>query len=270
MSLQQSIPLTGVRNPRELGGYPTADGKKIRKGVLLRTASLNGISDEDRRILTDVYRLAHIIDYRMPMEMKHAEDPAISGAVYHHLNVIDPAMMEGMDVDGFDFNHIDIKELLTYAEQAGMLNENMYILFLSAETGRSAYEEFFRILLDADPDRAVLWHCTSGKDRTGIAAMLLLSALGADEELIIDDYLLTNVYNAQRIKETGRYMKAKGYDDAVIAKAILAFDAVDERYMRNAIAFLKKEYGSVIRFIRDGLHISQDEIDSLKEKYLQS
>ena len=159
--------------------------------------------------------------------------------------------------------------MINLAQQAGMLDENMYVLFLKTQTGRDAYAEFFRILINADPGRAVLWHCTGGKDRTGIAAMLLLSALGADEELVINDYLLTNVYNAQRIEGTKQYLRAKGCDDATIAKAILVFDAVDERFMRNAVGYLKNEYGSVTGFIRDGLNISQAEIEHLKEKYLE-
>lgn len=269
MNLKQSIPLNSIRNSRELGGYITADGKTVKKGVLLRTASLNGISEEDLRTLTEVYRIQHIIDFRMPMELTGAKYPEISGAEYHHIEVIDPSFMEGADVSGFDISKIDLIELITLAQQAGMLDENMYVLFLKTQTGKDAYSEFFRILLNADPERAVLWHCTSGKDRTGIAAMLLLSALGADEELIINDYLLTNVYNAQRIEGTRQYLKAKGHNDETIGKAILAFDAVDERFMRNAVEYLKKEYGSVIGFIRDGLNISQAEIERLKGKYLE-
>ncbi len=113
-----------------------------------------------------------------------------------------------------------------------------------------------------------MWHCTAGKDRTGLAAMLLLSALGVDEKTVVEDYLLTNEFNALRIAGTKRYLKAQGYNDALIDKAVIVFDAVDERFMRNALAWMKKEYGSVIGYIRDGLNISQRKIDILKEKYL--
>ena len=149
-----------------------------------------------------------------------------------------------------------------------MLEENMYIGFLMCETGRKAYEDFFRILLSTDSERAVLWHCTAGKDRTGLAAMLVLSLLGVDEETVVSDYLLTNEYDAKRIAGTRQYLKARGCDDALIEKAVIVFDAVDECFMRNALAYLKKEFGSVVGYIRDGLNISKAEIDLLKEKYL--
>ena len=266
--MNHSIHLNSIRNARELGGYATADGRRIRNGVLLRTAGLNGVSDQDLCLLTEVYHVGHIVDFRMPMEMTGAEDPPIPGAVYHHLNVIDPSTLPAQDEPDVDIASFDLVEMVKMSEQMGFLNENMYIGFLTAETGKAAYAEFFRILLSTAPDRAVLWHCTSGKDRTGLAAMLLLSALGVEEETVVSDYLLTNIYNAQRIAVTRQYLKAKGCDDVLIKKAVIVFDAVDERFMRNAIAYLNREYGSVIGYIRDGLGISQTEMESLKEKYL--
>lgn len=266
--MKQSIPLYSIKNSRELGGYITTDGRTVKSSLLLRTAALHGISDEDIRTLTDTYHLQHIIDFRMSMEITGAEDPPINGAQYHHLNVIDLSNMSPQDTSEIDINSLDLIQVIKISEQFGMLEEDMYIDFLASETGRKAYADFFSILLDTDPERAVLWHCTSGKDRTGLAAMLLLSALGVDEEWINKDYLLTNEYNAQRITGTRRYLKAQGYDDALIKKAVIVFDAVDERFMRNALAYLKKEYGSALGYIRDGLNISQSEIEALEEKYL--
>ncbi len=268
MSLKQSIPLKSLRNARELGGYYTADGRMIKKGVLLRTAKLNGISGEDIRTLEDVYRLQHIIDFRMPMELKGDDYPKISGAEYSRLDVLDFSEMSGGDTPDIDINSLDIIDITKLTLSSGMLGDDMYIGFLMPDYGKKAYSRFFRILLDANPDRAVLWHCTSGKDRTGLAAMLLLSALGVDEEAVISDYALTNEYNSARIARTEQYLKAKGCDDAFISKALLVFDMVDERILRTAINYLKEKYGSVTGYIRGGLNISDEEINSLKEKYL--
>ena len=268
MNLNHSIHLHSIQNARELGGYITVDGRKITNGLLLRTASLNGISDEDIRLLTNVYRVQHIVDFRMAMEMTGAEDPPIDGAEYHHLNVIDPSTFPVQEDTEINVASLDLAQSVAFSEQIGAFDGRMYVGFLASETGKNAYSDFFRILLSADPDRAVLWHCTSGKDRTGLAAMLLLSAFGVDDETIIEDYLLTNTYNAQRIEATKRRLKEQGFDDAFINKATLVLDAISERSMHSAIAYLKKEYSSVPGYIRDGLHISQKEIEKLKEKYL--
>ena len=266
--MNHSIHLNSIRNARELGGYTNTDGKTVKNGVLFCTASLNGISGEDAGLLTSVYHVEDIIDFRMPFEIKGAEDPAIDNAEYHHLNVIDLSSLPMEDMPEVDITTLDLIQMVKMSEELGMLEENMYIGFLMTPTGKKAFADFFHILLSADPDRAVLWHCTSGKDRTGLAAMLLLSALGVDEETIVSDYLLTNEFNAQRIAGTGQYLKAKGYDDELIEKAVIVFDAVDERFMRTALSWLKQEYGSVTGYIRDGLNVTQEEIDQLKEKYL--
>lgn len=84
----------------------------------------------------------------------------------------------------------------------------------------------------------------------------------------MEDFLLTNTYNAKRIEGTRAALQAQGFDDAFIEKAILVLDAISERTMRSAIAYLKQQYGSVVGYIRDGLHITPAEINSLKEKYL--
>ena len=267
MSFEKSVPLYSIQNARELGGYMTADDREIKHGLLLRTAKLYGISDEDVCTLKDTYNLQHIIDFRMPMEMVGAEDPAIIGAEYHHLDVIDMSAFAAEDAPAVDFISLDLIGVTQLTLQSGMLEENMYIGFLMSDYGKKAFSEFFHILIDADSDRAVLWHCTGGKDRTGIAAMLLLSALGVSEKDIIEDYLLTNVYNAERIEKSKLYLRSKDCDDDFIQKALLVFDAVDGRFMQNTIAFLKKEYGSVVGYIRDELNISEKEINSLKEKY---
>ena len=269
MRLKQSIPLKSVANARELGGYLTSDGRTVRNGVLLRTANLNDITAEDIQILKNQYHLSDIIDFRMAMEMGGNADPIISGVMNTHLNVIDVQAFEQYKMPEADIKHFDIIQLVTFCEQIGMFNDQMYIGFLSTESGKKAYSRFFRILLAADPDRAVLWHCTSGKDRTGLAAMLLLSLFGVDESVIMEDYMLTNEYNAPQIAETKKRLKARGCDDALTEKAVLMFDAVDRHFMENAIAFLRKQYGSVVGYIRSELNISEREITLLKKIYTE-
>jgi protein-tyrosine phosphatase len=267
MHLEHSIPLTGVTNARELGGYTTADGRTVRHNVLLRTAKLCDLTEQDSRILTDDFRVQHIVDFRMAMEIKGFDDPPVGDAVYHWIKILDVFLPEG--VESPDFAGLTAEQVVIMSEQFGMLEEDMYIGFLEGECGRRGYAEFFRILLEADPDRAVLWHCTSGKDRTGLAAMLLLSVFGVDEQTILDDYLLTNRFNANRIAGIKYALAQKGYDEAFTAKAAIVFEAVDGRFMQNALDYLKSRYGSPVGYIRDALHITDAELESLRAKYLE-
>ncbi len=269
MELVQSIPLKSIKNARELGGYPTLDGRRVKSGVLLRTAKLCGISDEDVQVLTEKYRLQDIVDFRMDMELLGADDPEINGVRYNILDVIDLSSFNMTDeMSAVDISSLDLIQIVELTVQSGMMGSKMYITFLSDEKGKKAYSKFFRILLDADSDRAVLWHCTSGKDRTGLGAMLLLSALGVDEEIILDDYTLTNKFYSKEIAMTEQLLRAKGCDDEYVKRGTLVFDAVDKSFMQNAIDYLKDKYGSVKNYILSELNVTADEIEILKAKYL--
>lgn len=266
MKQKQSIQITSVKNARELGGYKTIDGEQVKSGLLLRSGKLNMISDEDINILRDEYSVGDIIDFRFDMEINNEEDRSIDGAVYHYIDVMD---LSGFDVDDMtEEAPRDLISIVGMMDKIGMTDGSMYIGFLEGEKGKRGFGEFFRILINASPDRAVLWHCTSGKDRTGIAAMLILSALGVDETTIINDYILTNTYNEKQIAGLKQMLRQQGADDEIINKAPLVFDAVDERFMRKVLEQLKQKYGSVMGYIQDELNINQEEIELLKEKYL--
>lgn len=190
MSLKQSIPLKSVANARELGDYHTADGKTVRSGVLLRTGNLNDITAEDIQTLKDQYRLSDIIDFRM--EMRGYEDTMIGGVTNTHLDVIDLTVLYPKADSNVDIYKLDVLQLVKMLEQIGMLNEDMYIGFLKNDMGKKAFP-----------------YPACGKDRTGLAAMLLLSLFGVEESVIMEDYMLTNEYDAPRIERTKKVFKSK-------------------------------------------------------------
>ncbi len=260
------VELKGVANVRELGGYRTADGRTVKSNVLLRTGRLDNISDEDKYILQNKYHVSDVIDFRMDMEIVKKNIP--NNSIYHHVNIIDDSSLgKKADKGGlFEMSPDEFLQFIETAENLGIFGDNMYITFLENEVGQKGYREFFKILLEAKG--AVLWHCTSGKDRTGLAAMLILRAFGADEETIVKDYLLTNEYNSERIKKTRKYFLEKTNDEIIAEKAVLLMDGVSEKPMINVIKHLKEKYKSVMGYINDILGISNREIDILKEKFL--
>ncbi len=257
------VELKSVSNARQLGGYPTADGRTVKYDLLFRTGRLDELSCEEAGVFQNV---GDVIDFRMEMEIGKAKTP--DGAVYHHVNIIDDSQL-GKDGDKGSLLEMSAEKLWQFidtAEKLGIFGETMYINFLENAVGQRGYREFFGILLQAK--KGVLWHCTSGKDRTGLAAMLLLSALGADEETIMKDYLLTNVYNADRIRATKAYFFDKTQDETMAEKAILLMDGVSEKPMKNVLKHMKEQYGSVRGYITDVLGITDDDIQNLQEKFL--
>ena len=259
------VELKYVANARELGGYRTADGRTVKNNLLLRTGRLDNMSDEDGEILKNTYHVSDVIDFRMDMEIVKKKIP--ENAIYHHVNIIDDSSLgKKADKGGlFEMSTEEFLQFIETAENLGIFGENMYITFLESAVGQNGYQKFLEILIKAKG--AVLWHCTSGKDRTGLGAMLILSALGVDEETIIKDYLLTNEYNAERIAKTRKYFLQKTNDETVAEKAVLLMDGVSEIPMKKALAHLKEKYGSVMGYIKF-LGISDKEIEILKEKYL--
>ena len=268
--LKNEILLPGVHNSRELGGYP-AGGRIVKKGVLIRTAELACATPEAKLKLSEVYRIKHIVDFRMKSEVGKAPDPVIQGADNHNYSVVEFedyfAMLGNSDIPKDILSQpMDKSQLIEMAYERGFIGPHMYSMYLLGDRGKKAYKDFFSLLLETDPDEgAVLWHCTDGKDRAGLAAALLLSALGADMKTILDDYMLTNVYNANRIDA----IKSK-YSDCTQEKLdamIFAGGGVIDSYLINAFSSINKQFGSVEGYLTDGLGLNRSDLIRLREKY---
>ncbi len=264
----QSINLSSVGNARELGGYLTNDGRKVKHGVLLRSASLYRISSDDVTRLTKDYNLSVIADLRMSLEAASKPDPVIDGVKYVNLRVINEDLFQQelekkLAVDG------DATKRLMMIAESGILSHDMYVGFLSQESGKRAYREFFRELLALPSGHSLLFHCTQGKDRTGCAAMLILSALGVSEETIVADYMLTNTFNADLIDSQRKMLLSHGINESDFEKYMIVFDEVNPKTMNTVLSWLRKNYGSPVGYIIKELGISEDDIAALKAKFLE-
>lgn len=268
--LEKSISLQGVGNARQLGGYRIED-KRIRDGILIRTAALNQATPEALEALQNKYRVQTVIDLRMSQEQNHIPDPAIPGAMNIHLPVIEMEdMLTDVDpklIEQFSDPQMDRMVMFNMAYETGMLNEKLYTDFLLKDRGRVAYRGFFEALLDLQEGRAILWHCTDGKDRTGCAAMLVLFALGADRETVLHDYMLTNVYNAQLLEGIRQKVAPLGMPDEKLNALLFMSGGVVETYMDNAINALIREFGSVRGYLRE-LGVGEREISELRGRLL--
>lgn len=268
--MEQAIKLTSVGNARELGGYRVGD-RVIKKGLLLRTASLAAISEEDKRVLLDEYKLGAIADLRMGSEIAIEPDPAMSDVCHQPLSV-----MEMSDYPGFDEEEMakflaskeDRLGVVLQSIEMGMMDAGLYADFVLSDRGRKAYRGVFRLLLDTPEDRAVLWHCTDGKDRTGVAAMLILSALGADWETILADYLLTNTYNAEKIQQAKRLIAPLNLDPEKEKRLLFGMGAVYEEYIAAAMRAIEENYGSIDRYLDEELGVHEDGRRELQDRFL--
>lgn len=269
--ITQAINLPGVGNARELGGYAIGD-RHIRRGVLIRTAGLDRATPEALDALQNKYRVQTVIDFRMSNERTSSPDPAIAGAENIHLPVLELAdMLVDVDpsmIEKYTDSNVDRMELYSVAYETGMLDDQLYVRFLTSERGKAAFRGFFKALLALEEGRAILWHCTDGKDRTGCAAMLLLFALCADRETVIRDYLLTNDYNASRLSVLRQRIAPLGWPEEKVRALLFMSGGVSEIYMNNGIEVLVREYGSVEAYLAQELDVGKETRDALCRKML--
>ena len=258
----QLIGITSAHNARQLGGYQI--GKKtVRKDLLLRTASISGLSDTDSALLADKFNVQRIYDFRGQEESKSSPDVIPGDAVYLSLS-IPFAGSESSSVQNSSQEET-IKMLLAYADNPLVQDmcEHMYDKIFFEESSQAVYRRFFEDLLSLDPkDGAVLWHCTQGKDRAGSASAMLLAALGADRDLIIADFTLSKEYFdpiASKIPVETEVQRN------VINTLISANPAIFEKTLDEVDA----RYGSLRNYLTECIGVTAEMMEILRARYLE-
>lgn len=267
---EQSLNMNTISNARELGGYKTMDGKTIREGVLFRTAALTDASQEEMDFLVNNYKLSAIIDMRASYELAEEPEPVVDGVAQYNFRIMDEQMM-GQRAYAIqdvlkDPNVNPVKRMFTILE-AEVISDQMYVEFLQGETGRAGFRDFFQVLLETPEGNAVLWHCTNGKDRTGVAAMLLLGVLNVDEATIMEDFMLTNVFFEAEISAMREQLREYVKDEAMLEEFMVAGRGVHAPYMQNAIDYIKENYGDIPGYVKTELGLSDADIAKLQALY---
>lgn len=250
------IQLSGTKNFRDLGGYPTVDGKFIRWGVLYRSDSLHKLTKKDLQKLA-LLKLSYVFDFRSENEVAQEPDRLVKGIKLIRLPMLDASTK-------------------IWHEQRNDMVKNMKTLnppeFLRATNSELAtkftpeYKIFYQELLKSKGD-PILFHCAAGKDRTGFAAATLLRILGVSHDIVLQDYLLTNRYFLDSFKLSlfiGTVLKGRKF-----INGIRGFMIADKSYLNAAFEALEEEYGSFENYVHDGLGLTNQDIVLLKKYYLE-
>lgn len=179
--LPRSIPLQGGSNLRDLGGYTTRDGRQVRYGQVFRSAALHRLTDADHATLAGL-GVRTICDFRGDLEREKMPSrlPPDAGIAVHELTIA-PTI-------GASLRDLIANRTATRADVIDVMGQ-AYAAY--AMDWHHRYRSLFDLLLD-ETAGPLLFHCTAGKDRTGFAAALILSALDVPEEAIWEDYFATN------------------------------------------------------------------------------
>lgn len=272
MAEENTLNMKSISNARELGGYTNRDDRMIRKGVLLRTAALTEASQEDMDSLINEYNLSAIIDSRASYELASEPEPVFDGVAQYNFRIMDEQLMAGRAAGIADLltdpDADPIKRMMAVL-QTGVISDQMYVEFLQGETGKAGFRDFFRVLLETPEGHAVLWHCTNGKDRTGVAAMLLLGVLNVDEETIMEDFMLTNSFFKAEISAMREQLGAYIKDEAMLEELLVVGRGVYAPYMQNAIDYIKVNYGDIPGYAKAELGLTDADIAALQSLYLE-
>lgn len=277
------IPLS-LNNARELGGIELAGGRRVKRGLLLRTTRLFDATEEDLRLLRERYRLALIFDMREREEYERAPDPAIPGVKWLHAPVIDfPYLRERLSdrpdrgEPPFDPETFDRERLLPWMIESAREGRRRgrsdlglgaaYAGYLAGPTGRRSLGLFFHELAACESG-AALWHCHTGKDRTGIAAGLILDVLGADWETILCDYEVSNLFYLPEIEALERELRRRGVEEELLP-SLCGLAGVHGSMLENAWEYMRKNWGGAAAYLTGACGVTAEELDTLRRRCIE-
>lgn len=246
------IAIAGLPNLRDLGGWSVGNGRRVACGQMFRSTDLDQL---DSAGLDAVGRLhiRTVIDFRTEAERIAKPDRAPSGAMEIVCDVLGdapnaaPAQLPRVLADP---SHAS--ELLGNGKAVALF-ERGYRDLVGLPSALAAYRQFFATLA-VDERRPILFHCTTGKDRTGWAAAVTLTLLGVSREDILQDYMLTNDQLLPALSPIFNQFKAAGGDPALLEPVF----GVRQNYLEAAFNEARQRYGSIDGYLSDGLGIDNE------------
>ena len=251
-----NLRLDGVTNARDIGGYRTMDGRRVRRGMIYRSGDLFQATDRDlERLQALDVRL--ILDLRHDEEVEEAPDRLPEGAAYARLpyNAPTPTL-------------VTIAQIIAYLGRMGDLMRRIYEGIL-LETGAARLGLLLNHLATDDRALPALIHCTAGKDRTGLTVAILLSVLGVPDDVVFADYALSNrsypVFY-QGIARNTRTLNRLGLTPDDLQPLILADPAI----LQAAFTDLRARYGSLEEYLAETAGVDEAALDHLRARLLES
>lgn len=237
---ERHLPMAGGYNFRDLGGILTADGRYVKWGKIFRSDDLNKLTDDDLTYLSNI-PITSIVDFRTEREIETAPDKTPASLKNEYTYNITPGKLSQEDISKAT------KEELV--EEMKLMNR----LLVSDSACVAQYKKFFSLLQD-EKEVPLMFHCSAGKDRTGMGAALILFALGVNEATIKEDYLASNVYLA------GKYTPL--IEEHPNMQPLFEVKA---EYLEAGIDQMKKDHGSVENYLTNVLGV---DIPKFRAMYL--
>lgn len=279
-STSRSIPLATAPNLRTLGGLPV-EGGTVKDGLLFRSATLAALSDADGQVLLGL-GIRRVFDLRTAAESADAPDRLPAGITGVPLDVLGD---HAQDLAA-SLGHIGLPggedapapseaereaivsqmtEMLGRGRGIALMQES-YRNIVSSDSALAAYRSFYEALTEQPEYAPSLFHCTTGKDRTGWAAASFLLLLGASTETVLADYLQTNTDILPMIEPMLARAEAAGFDPDILRPVL----TVQQSVLEAALQEVADRFGSIQAYFTEGLGLSIDHLAALRERFVNT
>ena len=253
------LALEGGHNFRELGGYEADEGKHVKWGQIWRGIPTAKLTSEADRKLLDSLGLRLILDLRSTEEAQKAPDYVPDGA-----RLVQICGLCAEDGHEIAFGPGDIERLMQNTPEGDDIPRAMYRRML---TGNKAFKELFRALEAGETP--VLFHCSAGKDRTGVAAMLILLALGASDETVCADFEQTNVCRKAEIDAVLQEHAAEIAADPARKRHYYGLEGVQPELAPFVLGLIREQFGSAENYLETEYGLTPARLMRLRRMYLE-
>jgi protein-tyrosine phosphatase len=249
-SNQRVVRMQGAVNFRDVGGYKTTDGRSVKWGKVFRSADISHLTDKDVQVMESKH-IHTVIDFRGVKEAQQAPDRLPANTDY----TLSPAGSDSLP---------GAAQIAAMVREGGGFLEKFYG---STQYFGERYKPLFQKLVSMPEDQSLLYHCTGGRDRTGMATALFLYVLGVPQQKIEEDFVASNVYLApMNARMFAGMQSATGMTEAQISQAM----ALRPELLHVFFQSIRNKYGSVENFMQQEMGIGPKEIALLKQKYTVS
>jgi len=263
METRQQLPFEGANNFRELGGYTAWRGRKVRHGVIYRGCTLSDLSSAADQALLKSLGLKFVLDFRSKGECEYHPERVPDGVEYLQVSAL--RYPDGVEID---FSPSGMEKLESVMQQCPAGEEEAFASFYEGMPfGNPAFKALFKALEEGKVP--LLFHCSAGKDRTGIAAMLILLALGADLETALEDYMLTNIFREKEInallQENAELLsKHPEEKEMLVGRA-----GVTKKFAQRAMDAIINRYSDFDSYFFAEYGLDKPRLEKLRDTYLE-
>lgn len=248
-------------NIRDLGGLPAKDGRHVRKGLLFRSSALAFFTEEE---LLPVRKLGlkTILDLRSESGASRRPDPALEGAVYYNKCAAFQNFLDDLN------SPAELASLIFDEDQKG----NPADVLISSYSASLAFSnESFRFMFDSllEGNSPLLFHCSNGKDRTGVAAMLLLLALGVEEGCVKEDFLKSNESRKQEIDRLLNKYHPLPRLSATARSFLTMIGGVLPESADMMMSEILERYGTYENFMKEEYGLDGEKLRKFRDMYLE-